>query len=79
VRRTSASSQSIYQTHGGNATPQPQQGPLLSTFQSQTKVSYVSQSGGVVYAQPSQILGGSPRRRSPGEQLQVAERRQEIR
>ncbi|XP_068894467.1 protein MTSS 1 isoform X5 [Tenebrio molitor] len=60
VRRTSASSQSIYQTHGGNAAPQPQQGPLLSTFQSQTKVSYVSQSGGVVYAQPSQILGGSP-------------------
>ena len=55
----SASSQSIYQSHVTSTTP-TSQGPILSTFQSQTKVSYVSQSGGVVYAQPSQVLGGSP-------------------
>lgn len=55
IRRMSASSQAIYQN-----TTNAQQNPVLSTFQSQTKVSYVSQSGGVVYAQPSQILGGSP-------------------
>lgn len=34
--------------------------PVLSTFQTQSKVSYLSQSGGVVYAQPSQVMGGSP-------------------
>lgn len=56
----SASSQSIYQSHVSNPPPTTQQGPVLSTFQSQTKVSYVSQSGGVVYAQPSQLLCGSP-------------------
>ncbi|RZC34520.1 A-agglutinin anchorage subunit [Asbolus verrucosus] len=60
IRRMSASSQSIYQSHVANTTTPTQPGPVLSTFQSQTKVSYVSQSGGVVYAQPSQILGGSP-------------------
>ncbi|XP_063908302.1 protein MTSS 2 isoform X2 [Zophobas morio] len=59
IRRMSASSQSIYQSHVTSTTP-TSQGPILSTFQSQTKVSYVSQSGGVVYAQPSQVLGGSP-------------------
>ncbi|XP_044744442.1 protein MTSS 2 isoform X2 [Coccinella septempunctata] len=52
IRRTS--SQNIYQNQNAN---QPQ-GPMLSTFQN--KVSYLSQSGGVVYAQPSQILSGSP-------------------
>ncbi|XP_076259378.1 missing-in-metastasis isoform X5 [Rhynchophorus ferrugineus] len=43
-----------YQGGGGNVSA------VLSTFQSQTKVSYLSQSGGVVYAQPSQVVGGSP-------------------
>ncbi|XP_030763304.1 protein MTSS 2 isoform X2 [Sitophilus oryzae] len=42
---------------GGGVAP----GTVLSTFQSQPpKVSYLSQSGGVVYAQPSQVVGGSP-------------------
>lgn len=62
VRRMSSSSQNLYQNAQSS---QPQQMPntqglILSTFQSQTKVSYVSQSGGVVYAQPAQVLGGSP-------------------
>lgn len=65
VRRMSSSSQNLFQN------PQPcqsqtqmplqnTQGLILSTFQSQSKVSYVSQSGGVVYAQPAQVFGGSP-------------------
>ncbi|CAH0551421.1 unnamed protein product [Brassicogethes aeneus] len=64
IRRMSASSQSLYQTTGNNAnliTQQPAQNSVFSTFQqTNQKVSYVSQSGGVVYAQPSQIIGGSP-------------------
>nr|CAH7758940.1 unnamed protein product [Callosobruchus chinensis] len=61
VRRMSASTQNIYQNmQTGQATCTTPQSPILSTFQSQTKVSYVSQSGGVVYAQPSQFVGGSP-------------------
>ncbi|XP_056641071.1 mucin-2 isoform X1 [Diorhabda sublineata] len=53
VRRMSTSSQNIFQT-----TSQTQFAtPLLSTFQNQSKVSYLSQSGGVVYAQPLQITG----------------------
>ncbi|XP_018562926.1 metastasis suppressor protein 1 isoform X2 [Anoplophora glabripennis] len=60
IRRMSASTQNIYQNIQTVQTSStiPTQGPVLSTFQSQTKVSYVSQSGGVVYAQPSQIMGG---------------------
>ncbi|XP_015837248.1 protein MTSS 2 isoform X4 [Tribolium castaneum] len=75
IRRMSASSQSIYQSH--STTPTSQQGPVLSTFQAQTKVSYVSQSGGVVYAQPSQVLCGSPTatRRVNSFRSQSAERR----
>ncbi|CAH1125519.1 unnamed protein product [Ceutorhynchus assimilis] len=44
----------------GNTMAMSGSNPVLSTFQSQTKVSYLSQSSGVVYAQPSQIIGGSP-------------------
>lgn len=61
IRRMSASAQNIYQniqTVQTSSTIQTQ-GPVLSTFQSQSKVSYVSQSGGVVYAQPSQVMGGN--------------------
>lgn len=63
IRRMSTSSQSVYQ-----ATNQPQlqqqqqqqQTPVLSSFHSQgQKLSYVSQSGGIIYAQPSQIMSGS--------------------
>lgn len=64
VRRMSSSSQNLYQNNPNTPSPTPQiqnsQGLILSTFQSQAKVSYISQSGGVVYAQPAQILSGSP-------------------
>lgn len=63
VRRMSSSSQNLYQnTQSTQPHMQMQntQGLILSTFQSQSKVSYVSQSGGVVYAQPAQVMGGSP-------------------
>ncbi|CAH1102078.1 unnamed protein product [Psylliodes chrysocephalus] len=72
IRRMSSSSQNLYQTSQNLHQQQPlsqnqyqsssqyNQGPIFSTFQSQSKVSYVSQSGGVVYAQPMQIMGGSP-------------------
>ncbi|KAL3288715.1 hypothetical protein HHI36_003150 [Cryptolaemus montrouzieri] len=55
MRRMSASSQNIYQNQNVNIAPQS---PVFSTFQN--KVAYLSQSGGVVYAQPSQIMSGSP-------------------
>lgn len=83
VRRISGSAQSLFQPT--NQTAQPQfnannsPNPVLSTFQSQTqKVSYVSQSGGVVYAQPSQLLG-SPNtvRRINNFRSQSAERKSE--
>lgn len=63
VRRMSSSSQNLYQNAQGSQSPSltpNAQGLILSTFQSQAKVSYVSQSGGVVYAQPAQVMGGSP-------------------
>lgn len=57
----SSSSQNLYQNiqsvQQSSCQIQGTQSPMLSTFQSQTKVSYVSQSGGVVYAQPVQIMG----------------------
>ncbi|XP_066257430.1 uncharacterized protein mim isoform X2 [Euwallacea similis] len=53
--------------------------PLLSSFQTQSKVSYLSQSGGVVYAQPSQVMGGSPNavRRITSFRSQSADRKSE--
>lgn len=62
VRRMSSSSQNLYQNaQCSQPSTQPNSaGLILTTFQSQAKVSYVSQSGGVVYAQPAQVLGGSP-------------------
>lgn len=62
IRRLSTSTQSIYQSHNTPQTQQVgsglgQQSPVFSTFGGQNKVSYVSQSGGVVYAQPAQIMG----------------------
>ncbi|KAF5301345.1 hypothetical protein FQA39_LY10743 [Lamprigera yunnana] len=55
------------------------QSPILSTFQSpgQPKPSYVSQSSGVIYAHPSQILSGSPSeiRRVNSARSQSAERK----
>ncbi|CAH1983026.1 unnamed protein product [Acanthoscelides obtectus] len=80
VRRMSASTQNIYQNmQTGQATCGSPQSPILSTFQSQTKVSYVSQSGGVVYAQPSQFVGGSPNavRRINNFRSQSADRKSE--
>ncbi|KAK9873756.1 hypothetical protein WA026_002111 [Henosepilachna vigintioctopunctata] len=55
LRRMSVSTQNIFPNQ--NTTVQPQS-PVLSTFQN--KVAYLSQSGGVVYAQPSQVMSGSP-------------------
>nr|CAI5852194.1 unnamed protein product [Callosobruchus analis] len=80
VRRMSASTQNIYQNmQTGQATCTTPQSPILSTFQSQTKVSYVSQSGGVVYAQPSPFVGGSPNavRRINNFRSQSADRKSE--
>ncbi|ENN70649.1 hypothetical protein YQE_12594, partial [Dendroctonus ponderosae] len=53
--------------------------PVFSTFQNQAKVSYLSQSGGVVYAQPSQVIGGSPNavRRITSFRSQSADRKPE--
>lgn len=68
IRRMSTSSQSVYQAHAGSNQPQQQQlqaqqqqqSPVLSSFHSQgQKLSYVSQSGGIIYAQPSQIMPAS--------------------
>lgn len=75
TRKLSASSQNIFQNQNTVSTNSSQ----LSTFQNQTKVSYVSQSGGVVYAQPSQILGGSPTaiRRFHSYRSQSADRKSE--
>ncbi|XP_074037385.1 missing-in-metastasis isoform X1 [Leptinotarsa decemlineata] len=76
IRRMSSSSQNLYQ----NVQPHPQpQNTGFSTFQSQAKVAYVSQSGGVVYAQPSQVLGGSPNalRRFNNFRSQSADRKSE--
>lgn len=78
----SSSSQNLYQTPPSAQTStvaQNQQGLILSTFQSQTKVSYVSQSGGVVYAQPAQVMGGSPNavRRITSFRSQSADRKSE--
>ncbi|KAJ8962738.1 hypothetical protein NQ318_001136 [Aromia moschata] len=79
IRRMSASTQNIYQNIQSSMTIPTPQGPVLSTFQSQTKVSYVSQSGGVVYAQPSQVMGGSPNavRRVNNFRSQSADRKSE--
>lgn len=64
VRRMSASSQSIFQAHVASTqqtTCLSPQSPMLSSFQSHgQKLSYLSQSGGIIYAQPSQIISGSP-------------------
>ncbi|XP_049817877.1 uncharacterized protein LOC109597373 isoform X3 [Aethina tumida] len=82
IRRMSASSQSLFQS-ATNANTATQQQPMLSTFQAaqaaNQKLSYVSQSGGVVYAQPSQIMGGSPNavRRINHFRSQSAERKAE--
>ncbi|XP_050514800.1 protein MTSS 1 isoform X1 [Diabrotica virgifera virgifera] len=75
IRRMSTSSQNLYQT----TQTQFNSGPVLSTFQSQSKLSYVSQSGGVVYAQPMQIMGGSPNamRRINNLRSQSADRKSE--
>ncbi|KAG5884113.1 hypothetical protein JTB14_024151 [Gonioctena quinquepunctata] len=58
-----------------------QQNTVFSTFQGQNlnKVAYVSQSGGVVYAQPSQLMGGSPNalRRMNNFRSQSADRKSE--
>lgn len=73
IRRMSTSSQNIFQNQNANQ----QQSTMLSTFQN--KVSYISQSGGVVYAQPSQIIGGSPTavRRYNNMRSQSADRKSE--
>lgn len=55
------SSQAVFQSVANQQTNIQLQSPILSSFQGgQTKLSYVSQSGGVIYAQPSQIIPGSP-------------------
>lgn len=74
MRRMSSSSQ------GTTVVPQSiSQSPILSTFQNpgQPKPSYVSQSAGVIYAHPSQIVSGSPSeiRRVNSFRSQSAERR----
>lgn len=74
----SASSQSVYQTNQSNVAAVQQQSPVLSSFHSQgQKLSYVSQSGGIIYAQPSQIMPGSPSavRRISSFRSQSAERK----
>ncbi|CAG9821314.1 unnamed protein product [Phaedon cochleariae] len=61
IRRMSSSSQNLYQASQGVAPTAPlsqPSGPAFSTFH-QSKVAYVSQSGGVVYAQPAQVGAGS--------------------
>ncbi|KAF2898274.1 hypothetical protein ILUMI_07897 [Ignelater luminosus] len=83
IRRMSATSQSTLITQTTVHTPPPSglqpQSPILSTFQNpgQPKPSYVSQSGGVIYAHPSQIVSGSPSeiRRVNSFRSQSAERR----
>ncbi|KAJ8932071.1 hypothetical protein NQ314_014973, partial [Rhamnusium bicolor] len=82
IRRMSASTQNIYQNIQTVQSPSAiqSQSPVLSTFQSQSKVSYVSQSGGVVYAQPAQVMsGGSPNavRRINNFRSQSADRKSE--
>ncbi|KAK5647470.1 hypothetical protein RI129_002362 [Pyrocoelia pectoralis] len=74
MRRVSSSSQ------GTTVVSQSiSQSPILSTFQNpgQPKPSYVSQSAGVIYAHPSQIVSGSPSeiRRVNSFRSQSAERR----
>ncbi|XP_050292981.1 uncharacterized protein LOC126733634 isoform X2 [Anthonomus grandis grandis] len=80
----SGSAQNIFQSVQQNERPTSFQsasspGSGLTTFQSQTKVSYLSQSGGVVYAQPSQVVGGSPNavRRITSFRSQSADRKPE--
>ncbi|XP_022912928.1 protein MTSS 1 isoform X2 [Onthophagus taurus] len=57
IRRSAPQIQNVvYST-----SPNMQQSPILSSFQGGAKkLSYVSQSGGVIYAQPSQVIPGSP-------------------
>lgn len=62
IRRMSSSTQNIYNSLSGSQQNLVQQNtsPILSSFQGgvPTKLSYISQSGGVIYAQPS--VPGSP-------------------
>lgn len=92
-QQMSASQQSLFMT-GNQHSPGSQssfnssvgspnlQSPILSSFQtnnSSSKLSYVSQSGGVIYAQPSPLVPGSPSsvRRMASARSQSAERRPE--
>lgn len=83
IRRMSATSHTTLITQTTVHAPPPSglqpQSPILSTFQNpgQPKPSYVSQSGGVIYAHPSQIVSGSPSeiRRVNSFRSQSAERR----
>ncbi|KAF5307190.1 hypothetical protein FQR65_LT00706 [Abscondita terminalis] len=82
LKHTPASPSSIRRVSSVNQTPFPQsvpQSPILSTFQSpgQPKPSYVSQTAGVIYAHPSQIVSGSPSeiRRVNSMRSQSAERK----
>lgn len=79
IRRMSVTSQTTVVTHSIQQNVVPGQSTLLSTFQNpgQVKPSYVSQSGGVIYAHPSQIVSGSPSeiRRVNSLRSQSAERR----
>ncbi|XP_017781337.1 PREDICTED: mucin-5AC isoform X4 [Nicrophorus vespilloides] len=73
-----SSTQSIYSS-GSTSVNQPS--PILSSFQSnnQSKLTYINQSGGVIYAQPTQMtLPGSPNasRKINSMRSQSAERRQ---